>query len=279
MPPWSWVQAEALLDAIEAEEVVDLETLNPLRQQLDNLFDRPADEWFSHSSLEIGDSLNDHLRGGLESLARDLGSVSALLDQARQMPEAMASEQSQQLQQALADALQRLELGTLPPRQDLLSSLQNIDSSMIRQMSAEDWQRLQQQLDNCRSSCATLASDANGGQALSSFAVVSDSEMESFELREGMDFTSDPNQLTPLTLRPDATDGAAGLHEGLPLANEITGLPLDSMGVRLGEHSIDETPFRPLQDRPAVDAGSGGDTVWRSRLTPEERRRLEAYFQ
>lgn len=278
-PPWSWLQAEALLEAIEAEDLVDSENLQGFQQQLDSLFSRPADEWFSHSSLEIGDSLNNNLRGGLDGLARDLNAAAALLDQARRLPEAGNREQAEQLQRGLAEAIQRLELGTLPPRQDMLSALSGLDPSAIRQLSAEDWQTLQQQLDNCRSSCATLAAEGENGQALSSIPVVGDAGIESFQMEEGMDFTSDPSQLTPLTLRPDGTEGAAGTREGLPSADRLTGPPLDSMGVRIGQHQDEEHEFRPLQDQTTSATGSGGEAVWRNRLTPEERRRLDTYFQ
>lgn len=278
-PPWSWLQAEALLEAIEAEAIVESGNLETFRQQLDSLFGRPADEWFSHSSLEIGDSLNDTLRSGLDGLSRDLGAAAALLDQARRLPETGNREMAEHLQRGLAEAIQRLELGTLPPREDLLSALRDLDPSAIRQLSAEDWQNLQQQLDNCRSNCATLAGEGEQGHALASIPVVADAEFAPLHLEAGMDFSSDPNQQTPLTLRPDATEGTTGRREGLPAADHLTGPPLDSSGVRIGEHRDEEPEFRPLYDQAGQQTGSGGEAVWRNRLTPEERRRLDSYFQ
>src|SRR5690606_17985998 len=74
--PGSWERMEDWLAAIEEEGLVEEEAIKEFESRVEELRNQPEEEWFSHSSLEATDTLEQAL--GME--IRDLAAEMAALD-------------------------------------------------------------------------------------------------------------------------------------------------------------------------------------------------------
>src|SRR5690606_13636184 len=86
--PVAWQEIEAWTETLEESDLFEEEALAQWKEQVHKLRDQPAEEWYSHSSLEAGDNLRENadeairqLQNGLEKAAYPLNLARESLDQ------------------------------------------------------------------------------------------------------------------------------------------------------------------------------------------------------
>ncbi len=72
--PPDFAQVQNWINALKAADVIEPEKLQDLQSALDNLRQRPAQDWYTQSNLEAADSLKELTEQSLSTLSQDLRS-------------------------------------------------------------------------------------------------------------------------------------------------------------------------------------------------------------
>ena len=143
--PLSLEQSQKLLDEMKESGVIDSEDLAQMQEQLDQLKQQEADEWYDQNSLEAADSFKEKLEQEAEEFLSKSENVKDSLSEMSSV-DSNSLELRSERQGELAKSLQALEnsgLGLDPSLKDSLSHLSEIDPS---ELSREQLEALKNQL-------------------------------------------------------------------------------------------------------------------------------------
>ncbi len=268
--PTSWTETQTWAERLAEAEIVEPQAVQTLEDKLDALRDQPAEDWFSHASLEAGDSLRDQTAQSLRALERDLTTAASQLSAAGQLSANPSDPALRQLSEEFKESLAGLELGNLPLNPELLSDLKNLDLSRVRQLDPKQLAELQKRLNEGAQICeACLGPGEGGGEKL----------VDGLLLSPGSGGTARGPGTQPVGRKAQPTRLGGGVPQ--PISNDdlSRALPAETLGLTTGEHD-DPTPTSGVTAGGTISsAGSGGDAVWRENLTPAERETLQRFFK
>ncbi len=268
-PPLAWQETAELMEQLQESEILDPDSLDPFEEALAQLSERPPKEWYSHSSLEAGESLLADLRGNVGSLADSLAAAEQALSHAEAgVGEAAAMD--------LREALRGMEASRLGISQEMAEALRSLArSDGLRQISAAELKRLKIELgEACEGMGACLG---NGlGEGKGRLAGFGEGEGDGDEPGRG-GVTRGPGT-APLAVGDLNRVPAPGVELGLEsdLSPE-TGLG-EIVETRLTAPESEIAPFE-IQQGGAVRIESGAEAVQRRPVTPAEQQILKRYFQ
>jgi hypothetical protein len=268
--PVAWTRVDDALEVLE-DGVADEAALEEWRRQLEDLRKRPSEEWFEHSSLEAGDSLEEGLRGSLSKLDRDLARTEDLL---RRVDAAERSgEPADHLDGAWKEALRDLDLGKLPIDRDLAKRLARLDPKDGRPATKEELEALQKALAKGLEKVRLAEGEGKpSGEAVLVAAGGGDVP--------GIGEPSRGRADAPLWMRPEAAAVEPGSHENVASHDPSRAAIGDVVGLSSKEHAIDEAAYRgPSTGGGIGSRGQGGEAVWRQALPPDEQEFLERYYR
>lgn len=282
--PSAWEQMEDWLETLEAEDLIEEEKIEELAGRIEELRDQPEEDWFSHSSLEATDSLQQALGMEIRDLAEEMKTLERNLAALQKFSGQMSEAKKEQLKKEMQQALEALDESGLEVNKDLLDQIREIDPSQLGQetlsnLTSEQLESLQQQLQK-------------GSGALGSMEGLP--EMDE-EMGMGMGMGS------PGFSEEGEGPGAGGISRGrgdAPLffddkvddlgTNNLEKVTNDdfskaAIGEVLGlgetEREIDETTSGPVSGGAVGSAGKGGEAVSRETLLPDEQAVLKRYFK
>jgi exonuclease VII small subunit len=281
--PSAWEQMEDWLATLEAEDLIEEEKIEELAGRIEELRDQPEEEWFSHSSLEATDSLEQSLGLEIRDLAEEMETLERNLSALQKFSSQMSEAAKEQARKEMEEALEALEGAGLPLNEALRKQLSEIDPSQLGKetlsnLSQEQLESLQQQLQK-------------GSGALGS--------MEGLpEMGEGMGL-GEGNPM--LGMGEGEMPGAGGINRGrgdapLFFDDKADDLGTDNLervtnddfskaaiGEVLGlgetERELDESKAGPAAGGAVGSAGKGGEAVSRETLLPDEQAVLKRYFK
>lgn len=267
--PVAWTQTAEWIDALKKTDALQEPALEQLRERLEQLQKQPAEDWYSQSSLEAGDSLHGQTQQSIQDLQRDLQSALGNLESLERFSDQTSAAEMKGTHDALAHALKGLALGNLPLNADLLSSLKAADLSNLRSLSAAQIEKLKERLKAGDKACqACLHPGEMAGRATSLVKV---------NRPGGVGGGKDS---VPLTLNEQPVDVGSARVEPVSSNDLDHALPGDVMGVGKGEHPVDPAKYAgPASAGAIVSNGDGGEAVWRDDLTPREREALKSFFK
>ena len=144
--PSAWGELDTSLDQLDNQEAVQEEYIEEMREKLEKLREQSPEEWFSHSSLEATDTLQqnhlteqDALKNNIERAER---SLNALQNQGSKMNAA----QKQHLLKEFDQALKNMQQGGMKPNQQLLDQLKKIDPNQLNQLTPEQLDKLRENM-------------------------------------------------------------------------------------------------------------------------------------
>lgn len=144
--PSAWGELDTSLDQLDNQEAVQEEYIEEIREKLEKLREQSPEEWFSHSSLEATDNLQqnhlteqDTLKNNIERAER---SLNALQNQGSKMNAA----QKQHLLKEFDQALKNMQQGGMKPNQQLLDQLKKIDPNQLNQLTPEQLDKLRENM-------------------------------------------------------------------------------------------------------------------------------------
>ena len=288
--PLAREQVDKWLDKLEETEVIAQQAIEEYRDSLEELRQQDPGDWFSHASMEAGDSLRDALGRETQQMEADLSKIERNLNALQNYSQQIDEKTRSQLIEEYQNAVQGLELGKLPLNKEMLEALQSIDPAKLgdalSQLSEEQMQQLREQLKKGAQACKECQ---GGGSGLGE---MSDSEMLLGILRSEQEKKNGQGK--------GELPGSGGISRGrgdAPMAfgdekelnsgqlEAVTNLDLsraapgDVIGSGETEHEIDETKSGPVEAGAVINNGQGGDAVWRESLLPEEKAVLKKYFK
>jgi hypothetical protein len=262
--PIAWTHLESWLKTLDQAKIVDQPALDKLKEQVEEFRDEPEQEWYSQSSLEAGDALEQQTGQSLKAMEENLAKSSDLVAQA-QLANQMSASQLQTLSASLENVAQGMISGNLPLNRELAGQLRSFDPSSLKSMTQSQYQALQQRLAMGQRVCSQCVGPHPGLSGTNC------------EMPSGHPGGGGPAQLTlhdqPEDLRTKQTQGASNDDMSRALPGEV-------IAIAKGRHNVDtNTPAGPVEAGAISSAGQGGDAVWRDSLTPDERQVLQKYFK
>jgi len=266
--PLAITQAEELLETLEEVEELEPESLNKFEEALDQLKSRPAEDWYSHSSLEAGESLLANMQDSARRLADSLAGADSALGQAGQ-PSTSTEGQAERAASDLREALNGMNASELRLGSGLEQALQNAGTpSGLRQLSLSQLQRLRMRINQVGTGV---------GNGLGQPFGEGSGEGEQGDGPGRGEVQRGPGT-APLTIgerNPLETEGVdGGLQSDLEGDVGIG----DVVGTRLTAPEENEQPFSLSQGGDA-SISAAAEAVNRQPVTPVERRLLQRYFQ
>jgi hypothetical protein len=262
--PLAWSQVEAHLQGLEEQGLADQGALERWRERLAQLEKQPQADWYGHGSLEAGDALQRQLEESMRDLARGLDRASDALDEVEQAGDDASR---QQAGARLGAAARSLESGGLSLDRRLLDRMKDVDPQRLTPEQLEGLrQRAREGAGFCRlrlRECQPGDTDCVGGRRGPATG------------RGGVD--RGPGH-PPLALG-ERNDLHTTRSETASSPDLDRAAPGEVVGITRGTHRVD--PARPAVVEGGVISGPGhgGEAVWRTPLSPEERRVLERYFK
>jgi len=145
--PAAWKQMEEWLETLEEEEIVEPESAEEVREQIDSLRDRPENEWFSHSSLEAGDSLQESLERQIQSLGDSLEMAEETLAALEASNGAAAQEEMRKkLAEQFNEAMEQMKSNQLKLDPNLMEQLKNMDPAQLKPLDPQQMKELRERL-------------------------------------------------------------------------------------------------------------------------------------
>jgi len=285
--PSAWEQMEDWLATLEAEDLIEEEKIEELVGRIEELRDQPEEEWFSHSSLEATDSLQQSLGLEIRDLAEEMATLERNLSALQKFSSQMSEAAKEELKKDLQQALEALEGSGLEVNKELLDQLRDIDPSKIGQetlssLSQEQLESLQQQLQKGSGALGSMEGLPEMGEGMGmgmgmgmGEGIGKDGEGE----MPGAGGISRGKGDAPLFFDDQADDLGTDNLERVTNDDFSKAAIGEVLGIGETERDIDETKAGPVAGGAVGSAGKGGEAVSRETLLPDEQAVLKRYFK
>ncbi len=274
VPPSAWTEVETWIDALKKDDLVQSDSLENLREQLEALRRQDPESWYDHASLEAGDNLHAETERAIRELQHNLQSAA---DQASKLlassDQQMSDRDLQAMSQDLSGALQNMASGRLPLNPELLKKLQQMDPKALKSMSPEQLARLQQQLEQGSGTCKQCLGD---GQAAEMMSLQEGRPGD--KTRTGKGGPGGGGGPAPLTAK-DATELHSTAADTVSNEDLSRALPGEVVALSAGEHKTDKSAATFTSGGQITAPGQGGQAAWKDSLTPREREAVAKFFQ
>jgi hypothetical protein len=253
-------KVESMLEKLAATPAIEPASLEPVQQEAQQLAKQDPADWYSHASLEAADHLKSKLESGMKSLGDNAAKLEKLLGQ---NPAEAGAAWNEKLQGALG-ALQ----GNVPGlKSDLAKALADLDPSKMMALSPEQLEQLKEALRGAEKVAGQGDSDAQG------------EDTEEGENAADPGVSRGPGT-APVKLASTPTDLATKQTEPVPNEDLRQAALGDAVGLSAGQHEVDKSKQYRAANGGAAGAGEGAGAVWQQQhVTPEERKRLQQFFQ
>jgi hypothetical protein len=253
-----------MLEELAATPEIEQVDVEMLRQEAEQLAKQDPADWYSHANLEAADHLKSKVQSGMKTLGDHAARLEKLLGQ--NVSEAGAAWQ-EQLQGALS-ALQ----GNVPGlNSDLAKALAGLDPSKLKTLTPEELQGLKDHLQKAKK----VAGDWEERTS-------DEEEEEESKPGEG-DGTGGVDRgpgTGPVTLSRKPTQLGTKDTEGVGSVDFERAALGDAVGRSAGQHEVDPSRSGRTGSGGTAAAGEGAEAVWKQQhVTPEERKRLQQFFQ
>jgi hypothetical protein len=274
--PLAWTEMERWLEEVKETELVDEQAVEAWEERVESLESQPREEWYSHSSLEAGDSLREELLSELRALERGLSEAESSLTELDELDENASPEKRRLAQKRLAKALDELDLATLPLSRKVKRQLMTLARERkVKRMTKEQLEQLRERLRERR-----YANLPRPGDEAYAFLTPGGGDGRTSSGQPGKGGVNRGPGSAPIELAEQRTELGTSRVEDV-MGREPLGVEFgETVAVGIGEHDNDTSGFRGGLDAGAVAAtGEGGELVWSQRLTPAERQVLKKYFK
>ncbi len=280
--PGAWKQMEDWLATLKEEELIEEESISEFEGRIEELRDRPEEEWFSHSSLEATDTLRESLGRELSNLGEEMNALERDLSALQSFASQMSGEAREQREKEFEEALDALEGSGLEVNEALMKQLQEIDPSKLGQetmggLSPEEMKALQEQLRKGSGALGSmeglppLDGGMGGDEGLAGLGGEGESPGKGDVSRGRADaplfFGDEEDNLKTANLEQVTNDDLSKAAIG------------DALGIGETKREIDESESGRVGAGAVGSSGRGGQAVSREALLPDEQAALKRYFK
>lgn len=280
--PQAWGQMEHWLEKLQEEQIVTEEEKDEQLEKIAELRDQPPEKWFSHESLNAGDTLKEQLQRDIQRLGQNLTtaerSLNALQNDAEQLSPTAKEQLLKDFDQALAD----MKSGALELDPEMLKALTGIDPKNLKSLSEAQMKQLRESMKKQAGTCNGLC-DKPG--------FLGDGEGEDDKLAEMLGMLKEQGEgagkggitrgpgTAPLTLSEEENNFGTNKNEAVSNTDLARAQVGHMLALQDGKHEVDKTAKGPQAAGAVQNAGQGGEQVWRESLTPEEKAVLKRVFR
>lgn len=284
--PQAWQQMDEWLEKLEQEKIITPEEKQEQAAKIEALRDQPQEKWFSHESLNAGDTLKEQLQQEIAQMSQNMAQAERSLNALQNYANQLSQQAKEQLLKDFDEALSGLKDSALDLDPELMKELAQIDPNNLPSMSKE-------QLDQLREALKQKAQAGNGMCENPGFlgdGEGADDELAEMlgQLREGQgaegsepgkgDATRGPGS-APLTLSKEENNFGTNKNEAVSNKDLSRAQLGTTLGLQDGKHEVDQKTTGPTAAGSTANKGQGGEQVWRESLTPEEKAVLKRVFE
>lgn len=282
-PPSALREVQDWIDSVKEKEAVSEESVSEVEEKMAELLQRPAQNWYEHSSLEAAEHLRDVTAQDLRQLAQNLAD-------AERAASALASSSAgaglpQAAKDALSDVLQNasqaMQSAGMQPSADLMDALKNLDPEQLGELSSEQLKDLANQLAQNQQALEEALKNAPKIDLSGLPTGISGQEGEGEGEGPGRGGLTRGPGTAPLTLAEQDTQLGTERLETLPSQLDRQRLATgDALSVTNGAAQVDPKAYQgPQQGGASATPGDGGQAVWQNSLVPAERETLKRFFK
>ncbi len=282
--PQAWAQMEDWLEKLKEEQIVTEEEKEEQLAKISDLRDQPPEKWFSHESLNAGDTLKEQLQREIKQLAQNLSTAERSLNALKNYADQLSVEAKEQLLKDFDQALADMKSSALELDPKLLKSIAGIDPKNLKSLSKEQMKQLGESMKKKAGACNGMCKNPG---------FLGDGEGEDDELAAAMGQLKKQGQgegpgkgaitrgpgTAPLTLSDEENDFGTNKNEAVSNTDLSRAQVGDMLALQNGKHDVDKTAKGPQAAGTVQNAGQGGEQVWRESLTPEEKAVLKRVFR
>jgi len=283
--PPEFAQVEKWINALKAENMIEPAKLQEMQAALDQLRQRPAQDWYTQGNLEAANSLKELTEQSMNSLEQDLNQADNAVEQMREKETDSSSGAGglQPLRDELRKAGENLASGNLPLKRELVDQLRGGEMTTDKPLSPAQLEALHEQLKKGEMAAQT-APKSNGGLSDEMQQAMAAAEMgqgeERRKLAPGSGGLGGGTDTAPLALQGRERDTPEGALT--PVSNDdMSRASLgETLKVSSSEHAVDPSAYHGNETAGAAQVeGSGGEAVWRSTYDPQEADALARFFK
>lgn len=282
--PLAWTQLEEVVKQLSETQTVEEQSLEKLRDQLNQLAAQDPKDWFSHSSLEAGDNLREETMNSLGEMQKQLEAAADALDAMEKFGDGLSQEQVQQLSQALSEALKGLENGKFALDKKTMDKLKGLNPNALTSMDPKKLSALADQLKKNAQTCSNCTGgdgkgdgkDGNGTGKKSQIADILGQKQTLGQQGYGPGGGGGP---APLQHKKQPTELGTKTTEELAAGDDSRATLGDPLALSSGKHDVDESAVQNTQGGAIASQGQGGDITTHDNLPPKEQAVLERFFQ
>ena len=137
---------QASIDELRKDDIIDEDYLDELEEKVEELREKPKEEWFDHSSLEATDNLKQSHEQELKELERDLRKAERSLNALQNHSDNMAAETRDRLLDQFDQSLENMSNGAMKPNKELLEKLGRMDPKQLNNLTPEQLDQLRENM-------------------------------------------------------------------------------------------------------------------------------------
>ena len=281
--PSAWEQMEDWLATLEEEDLIEEEKIEELASRIEELRDQPEEEWFSHSSLEATDSLQQALGLEIRDLAEEMANLERNLSALQKFSSQMSEAAKEEARKEMEEALDALEGAGLPLNEALRKQLSEVDPSQLGKetlsnLSQEQLESLQQQLQKGSGALGSMEGLPEMGEGMGMGMGEGMGEDGDGEMPGAGGITRGKAD-APIFFDDKADDLGTDNLERVTNDDFSKAAIGEVLGLGETEREIDENATGPVAGGAVGSAGKGGEAVSRETLLPDEQAVLKRYFK
>lgn len=287
--PQAWAQMEDWLEKLKEDQIVTEEEKDEQLAKIAELRDQPPEKWFSHESLNAGDTLKEQLQRDIKQLAQNLTTAERSLNALKNYADQLSVEAKEQLLKDFDQALADMKSSSLEIDPELLKSIAGLDPKNLKSLSKEQMKQLGESMKKKAGACNGMCKNPG---------FLGDGEGEDDELAEALGLLKKQGQgmggegegpgnggvsrgpgTAPLTLSDEENDFGTNKKEAVSNTDMSRAQVGNMLALQDGKHEVDKSIKGPQAAGAIQNAGQGGEQVWRESLTPEEKAVLKRVFR
>lgn len=288
--PQAWAQMEDWLEKLKEDQIITEEEKDEQLAKISDLRDQPPEKWFSHESLNAGDTLKEQLQHDIKRLAQNLATAERSLHALKNYADQLSVETKEQLLKDFDQALADLKSSALELDPEMLKAIAGIDPKNLKGLSEEQMKQLSESMKKKAGECNGMCKNPG---------FLGDGEGEDDALAEALGLLKKQGQgqglgegdgagnggvtrgpgTAPLTLSDEENDFGTNKNEAVSNTDLSRARVGDMMALLDGKHEVDRSTKGPQAAGVVQNAGQGGEQVWRESLTPEEKAVLKRVFR
>ncbi len=281
--PQAWAQMEDWLEKLKEEKIVTEEETEEQLAKISDLRDQPPEKWFSHESLNAGDTLKEQLQRDIKQLAQNLSTAERSLNALKNYADQLSVEAKEQLLKDFDQALADMKASSLELDPEMLKAIAGLDPKNLKGLSESQMKQLRESMKKKAGACNGMCKNPG---------FLGDGEGEDDELaamlkKHGQGGGEEPGKgsitrgpgTAPLTLSDEENDFGTNKNEAVSNTDMSRAQVGNMLALQDGKHEVDKTIKGPQSAGAIQNAGQGGEQVWRESLTPDEKAVLKRVFK